>query len=287
MITVRTKSSSSVKEVVRFFNRNFPEAVLKVSHCSSLRRRLTLPPSSLSCLQERHHTKVQYQLKSERISLAQVFSKMEQVVEVLGLEDYSVSQTTLDNVSPCVTLCKQKGKNPIWITLLVVFFCPGVCQLCQEAEWQPGAAGGVAPGWWTVPPAAHPQPAEVSSGQHRAQRSDKRGAGGAGEWWWWRTDQLWRGKGETEDCHTVSVYQITGGSRSHTISSGYEWWRYRSVKLCSVVSICPFSHWAVFSLTHTAMKCQEAVQICELCIWGREIWSHLCCMHINLQGPHY
>lgn len=30
MITVRTKSSSNVKEVVRFFNRNFPEAVLKV-----------------------------------------------------------------------------------------------------------------------------------------------------------------------------------------------------------------------------------------------------------------
>lgn len=48
--------------------------------------------------QERHHTKIQYQLKSERISLAQVFSKMEQVVEVLSIEDYSVSQTTLDNV---------------------------------------------------------------------------------------------------------------------------------------------------------------------------------------------
>lgn len=30
MITVRTKSSSNVKEVLRFFNRNFPEAVLKV-----------------------------------------------------------------------------------------------------------------------------------------------------------------------------------------------------------------------------------------------------------------
>ena len=77
MITVRTKSSQNVKDVVRFFNRNFPEAVLK----------------------ERHHTKVQYQLKSEHISLAQVFSKMEQVVGVLGIEDYSVSQTTLDNVS--------------------------------------------------------------------------------------------------------------------------------------------------------------------------------------------
>lgn len=42
---------------------------------------------------------MQYQLKSEQISLAQVFSKMEQVVDILGIEDYSVSQTTLDNVS--------------------------------------------------------------------------------------------------------------------------------------------------------------------------------------------
>ncbi|XP_017721811.1 PREDICTED: ATP-binding cassette sub-family A member 2-like, partial [Rhinopithecus bieti] len=75
MITVRTKSSQSVKDVVRFFNRSFPEAMLK----------------------ERHHTKVQYQLKSEHISLAQVFSKMERVSGVLGIEDYSVSQTTLDN----------------------------------------------------------------------------------------------------------------------------------------------------------------------------------------------
>lgn len=87
MITVRTKSSSDVKEVARFFSRNFPEAVLK----------------------ERHHTKVQYQLKSEHISLAQVFSKMEQVVEVLGIEDYSVSQTTLDNVF--VNFAKKQSDN--------------------------------------------------------------------------------------------------------------------------------------------------------------------------------
>lgn len=87
MITVRTKSRSNVKEVVRFFNRNFPEAVLK----------------------ERHHTKVQYQLKSARLSLAQVFSKMEQVVEVLGIEDYSVSQTTLDNVF--VNFAKKQSDN--------------------------------------------------------------------------------------------------------------------------------------------------------------------------------
>ncbi|XP_034397819.1 ATP-binding cassette sub-family A member 2 [Cyclopterus lumpus] len=87
MITVRTKSSSNVKEVVRFFNRNFPEAVLK----------------------ERHNTKLQFQLKSERISLAQVFSKMEQVVEVLGIEEYSVSQTTLDNVF--VNFAKKQSDN--------------------------------------------------------------------------------------------------------------------------------------------------------------------------------
>ncbi|XP_031662332.1 ATP-binding cassette sub-family A member 2 isoform X3 [Oncorhynchus kisutch] len=87
MITVRTRTSSNVKEVVRFFNRNFPEAVLK----------------------ERHHTKVQFQLKSDRISLAQVFSKMEQVVGVLGIEDYSVSQTTLDNVF--VNFAKKQSDN--------------------------------------------------------------------------------------------------------------------------------------------------------------------------------
>ncbi|KAM4661795.1 ATP-binding cassette sub-family A member 2 [Discoglossus pictus] len=87
MITVRAKTSVNVKEVVRFFNRNFPEAVLK----------------------ERHHTKVQYQLKSEQVSLAQVFSKMEQVVDVLGIEDYSVSQTTLDNVF--VNFAKKQSDN--------------------------------------------------------------------------------------------------------------------------------------------------------------------------------
>ncbi|NXK80388.1 ABCA2 protein, partial [Amazona guildingii] len=87
MITVRTKSSLNIKEVVRFFNRNFPEAVLK----------------------ERHHTKAQYQLKSDQISLAQVFSKMEQVVDVLGIEDYSVSQTTLDNVF--VNFAKKQSDN--------------------------------------------------------------------------------------------------------------------------------------------------------------------------------
>uniref|UniRef100_A0A803SKP8 ATP-binding cassette sub-family A member 2 n=1 Tax=Anolis carolinensis TaxID=28377 RepID=A0A803SKP8_ANOCA len=97
MITVRTKSSLNVKEVVRFFNRNFPEAVLK----------------------ERHHTKVQYQLKSEQISLAQVFSKMEQVVDVLGIEDYSVSQTTLDNMAT---------QNQLIIIIIIIIIIIGSIQ---------------------------------------------------------------------------------------------------------------------------------------------------------------
>lgn len=86
-------------------------------------------------LQERHHTKVQYQLKSEHISLAQVFSKMEQVVGVLGIEDYSVSQTTLDNVSVL------RGERGCPLGSACTAHSPvahppstGVCELCQEAK---------------------------------------------------------------------------------------------------------------------------------------------------------
>ena len=45
MITVRTKSSLNVKEVVRFFNRNFPEAILKVSSLRWQCRPLPAPAS--------------------------------------------------------------------------------------------------------------------------------------------------------------------------------------------------------------------------------------------------
>ncbi|MEQ2165002.1 hypothetical protein GOODEAATRI_012531, partial [Goodea atripinnis] len=64
----------------------------------------------LTCFQERHHTKVQYQLKSERISLAQVFSKMEQVVEVLGIEDYSKQS---DNLEQQEVLPPGGGQSPL------------------------------------------------------------------------------------------------------------------------------------------------------------------------------
>uniref|UniRef100_T1J7T4 ATP-binding cassette sub-family A member 2 n=1 Tax=Strigamia maritima TaxID=126957 RepID=T1J7T4_STRMM len=74
-ILVRTKEHE-VEPVLRFFKRTFPDAILK----------------------ERHHNIIQYELKSTTISLSYVFSKMESAVEDLCIEDYSVSQNTLDNV---------------------------------------------------------------------------------------------------------------------------------------------------------------------------------------------
>lgn len=128
MITVRTKSSQNVKDVVRFFNRNFPEAVLKVGGAPGVGLGACPAASDRLSPQERHHTKVQYQLQSAHISLAQVFSKMEQVGGVLGIEDYSVSQTTLDNVSAGV------GRGPRAGAGSPPPLPPGVRELCQEAE---------------------------------------------------------------------------------------------------------------------------------------------------------
>ena len=75
---------------------------------------------------------MQYQLQSEHISLAQVFSKMEQVAGVLGIEDYSVSQTTLDNVS-----APARRIGPAWAAPRSPPHAPhppGICEISQEAE---------------------------------------------------------------------------------------------------------------------------------------------------------
>lgn len=61
--------------VMDFFNSEFPNSVLK----------------------EKHHNMLQYQLGSE-IKLSVLFGQIEAVREKLKIEDYSVSQTTLDQV---------------------------------------------------------------------------------------------------------------------------------------------------------------------------------------------
>jgi len=49
--------------------------------------------------QECHHNMVQHELPSGGLSLSTLFSKMEEAARSLNVEDYSISQNTLDNVS--------------------------------------------------------------------------------------------------------------------------------------------------------------------------------------------
>ena len=49
-------------------------------------------------LQERHHSMVQYQLPPATKRLADIFGALEENKERLGIQEYSVTQTTLDQV---------------------------------------------------------------------------------------------------------------------------------------------------------------------------------------------
>lgn len=51
-----------------------------------------------SVLKEKHHNTLQYQLPSTRGALANIFYQFTTHQERLAIEDYSVSQTTLDQV---------------------------------------------------------------------------------------------------------------------------------------------------------------------------------------------
>lgn len=72
----------------------------------------------------------------------------------------------------------------------------GLCELCQKAKWQPGAAGELTEEKQRVTPAASAQNPAAPNAQHRVERSGERGARGTGEWWWWGTHQLWGREGE-------------------------------------------------------------------------------------------
>lgn len=53
---------------------------------------------SQSELRERHQNVLHYQLPATGMTLAQIFSRMEQARAQFSVEDYAVSQTTLDQV---------------------------------------------------------------------------------------------------------------------------------------------------------------------------------------------
>lgn len=61
--------------VIEYFSSHFPDSVLK----------------------EKHHNMLQYQLRSD-VRLSALFGQIEAVRDRLNIEDYSVSQTTLDQV---------------------------------------------------------------------------------------------------------------------------------------------------------------------------------------------
>ena len=56
-------------------------------------------------LQEQHFNLLQYELNSESVSLSHLFASMEDAQQNLQIEDYSVSQNTLDNVSVISLSC--------------------------------------------------------------------------------------------------------------------------------------------------------------------------------------
>jgi len=77
-IVVRIAGANpDLKPVEEFFGLAFPGSVLK----------------------EKHRNMLQYQLPSSPSSLARIFSILSQNKKRLHIEDYSVSQTTLDQVS--------------------------------------------------------------------------------------------------------------------------------------------------------------------------------------------
>lgn len=53
-----------------------------------------------SVLKEKHHNTLQYHLPYTQGALAHIFSQFTSHQQRLGVEDYSVSQTTLDQVRP-------------------------------------------------------------------------------------------------------------------------------------------------------------------------------------------
>ena len=69
---------------------------INFSHYEGIWGLLTIP----QCFtQEEHYNIVQYEIKTRPVSLAMLFSKLEEAEGNLSIEDYSVSQNTLDNVS--------------------------------------------------------------------------------------------------------------------------------------------------------------------------------------------
>lgn len=68
-----------------------------------------------SILKEKHHNTLQYQLPSTGGALANIFHQFSKHQQQLAIEDYSVSQTTLDQVRPPMCLAARWVGLPCWL----------------------------------------------------------------------------------------------------------------------------------------------------------------------------
>ena len=76
-----------------------------------------------SVLRERHHNMVQYQLPADAaIPLADIFGRLEGAREQLNIEDYSVSQTTLDQVGNLLFQADLLWKAPVILKYMYMYY---------------------------------------------------------------------------------------------------------------------------------------------------------------------
>ena len=87
-----------MEPVIEYFNSSFPNSILK----------------------EKHHNMLQYQLGSD-VKLSAVFGQIEACRDKLRIEDYSVSQTTLDQVG-CTGCLERNFLHNRYGKLLALYF---------------------------------------------------------------------------------------------------------------------------------------------------------------------
>ena len=118
MAKVNTSEGGDVEALRRFVETSFPGSELKDLHTGY----------------------IHYQISNEHLTWAQIFGTMERAKQEYGIEDYSVSQTTLEQIfinfaraqRPPVTLnvtCQSKCCN-----CCHYFFCCGCCKSNSVSE---------------------------------------------------------------------------------------------------------------------------------------------------------
>ena len=74
-------------------------------------------------LKEKHHSMLQYQLGSSNLCLAWAFGQLEAIREEYNIEDYSISQTTLDQVRHNYVLLSDPFTPAIFYWFLCCWDC--------------------------------------------------------------------------------------------------------------------------------------------------------------------